>query len=408
MHRRRLLQLFAASGLVPAIECLSAETTEAQYVQAAMVIIQTGLALVHLFSGSGNGAIFDLMSRQAEMLKSISNQIALVQQGIVNIINNLTQLKDMARDLPEHTIMELCKDQIGGVQGLYLNEIMPAYQADRIQKGIDYARSKHLPDFIAVLRRLQSARSTLMYSYNNFLLVPPVSTSAFVELSLMALCDATDNTIAETIHAYNSWLTEVRGSGGSDEATLAGSISKASSRVAELRQASTASATSGECMAHLIYQGPANARTCQYREPIINLISHTFEFNAKVEPLSDPEIAGMAAEMIKSGALPEAEAPSFLTPIHAFGPDQQKKACAAYRQGRNRFLPQPPEWLQLTQLANTPCDRDTADFDNRISAWSSELQDLTLRLMSLRALDAAASGGLQLITGFQQGLSSGR
>jgi hypothetical protein len=404
MRRRHFLQLLAASALAPAMECLSAKTAKAQ-VEVALAVIQTGLALAHLFGGSGDGAIFDLMSRQVEMLKAISDQIALVQQGIVEILNNLDQLKDMVRDLPAQTVMELCKDEIGGTQGLYLNEIMPAYQSDRIEKGIDYARSKHLPDFSAALTRLQNARSTLMYSYKNFLLVPPVSTSAFLELSLLVICDATDNTVAETINAYNSWLTEVRGSEGSDEATLAGSISKASSRVAELRQASTTAATSGECMTQLLYSGISHS--CG-GESLLNLRSHTFEFNAAIQPISNPEIAGLANEMVKSGVLPETEIPSIINAIASFGPDQKKSLCHPYRRGRNYHLPEPPEWLQLTQLANTPCDRAVADFDNRASAWSAELQNLTLRLMSLRALDAAASGALQFVAGFQQRLSSTR
>lgn len=351
-----------------------------------LTVAQTAFSAARLLFGGGPSLV-DLINLQTEMLREISQQIAIVQQGIIEILNRLDQLTDMIQNLPRDTVMELCRTRIAGLNSRYA-EVLQSYDTFRSASGIAYARANTVTELTnEVLVPLREARDDLM-TYHEYILTPIVCTACFTETHLMIMTDELPGRAQAAFDRYAAWFNSIKGDDTSGTDTLTGAISTARTQLLAIRSAiNSAPAFNGTCLGDYQVLSWSNGETCGNPTwPVCTFAkTRTVQLGEAESRLGDEQFKAAVDAMVSAGVLPADEIPSQVNITRQISGDTTK------------FVVGPPSRLGLPT-----CDSiGVGEFDGKL-ANSPQIAHLTLKLMSLRALNSAAAQGSDFISQFRQ------
>lgn len=203
LNRRLFCRTLAGAGLATAFSMFPFVPVAHAAISPATVvlIVNTALSVAQLFSGGGS--VNDLLRLQVEMLKHIEAELAVIQQGILEILNRLDQIEQLIGKIPEQVVVELYRAKVSALNGRY-TEILNTYNADVKDKGIAYARSKNQPELEdELLKPLRESRDILM-TYSSFSLVPIICTASFVETHAMIMANYRTSRMAQAMTRYTA------------------------------------------------------------------------------------------------------------------------------------------------------------------------------------------------------------
>jgi hypothetical protein len=171
--------------------------------QAALLIAETCISVIRLCSPNGPG-LDSLLSLQMDVLQAISAQLNVIQQTLVQIFNDLQYLKQIVREVPESTVIELYKAKISGAIRGY-DEVMLTYEADRSHHGTDYASKQNLQELSGLIDQIREARQ-ILFGYENEVTIPIVAAGMQTEIHCMIMAGIRDTRLRNALASYHNWF----------------------------------------------------------------------------------------------------------------------------------------------------------------------------------------------------------
>lgn len=207
ISRRAVL---AGASTAALVACSNADEVEYSALKAiavdpatAIMIAKTGLEVFRLVKGGGGG-IANLLVAQTEMLRAMSAQLAVVNDGIQLIIAGVEGLKSMVRDLPSNTVRELARSD---VQAAFVNltEKLDRLAMLRVRYGHAYALEQVRGDAALNLGRLEHSRAALMGDQSP-IVIPLVAAAWYVEFqALTSLVPFERERLLSVARSYERW-----------------------------------------------------------------------------------------------------------------------------------------------------------------------------------------------------------
>jgi hypothetical protein len=397
VNRRDFLGAFIAAascGLMLPTKA-SALVSPVMVASTVALLVQTTAGLVSLFQRSGPG-ISDLLSIQTQMLKHISDEIAVVQLGVTEILKRVDELSELVGAVPTETVRDLFKSQIAGKEGRYV-EVMNTYYADVAESGIASARKKMEPELTNdVIRPLRDARDSVLRDFS-FSLVPAVCTAALVETNAMIVVGERSTRMGQAIKRYRSWFETV--THGQAPSTLEGAIAAASATQAKLTTDATVdksySCHTSASLGYVLQCQSAGNNSVSFD---CTTLHATTGFRRLKEPAA---VASVVKEMIDSGVLPRSERPSEVVV-------ETELTSPIVGEIRCNNTGQPPSPSRASRCPDEAfhlaCADQKAALESQAAAWSKGLTSGGLKLVSLRAFKKAADEGMAFLDRLQKSI----
>lgn len=188
---------------------LSPRGAEAQDPATVLLVVQMALSFASLLGGGGPSET-DLLDLQAEMLKTMSGELQVIQQSLLVIFDQLAQLKALVRNLPDQTVLALYKAELFG-RVLQYRSVMTLYLELKKTGGIESAQAQvatQLED--EVLRGLRKARFTLVAASSGSsseVLIPYLCASLQAETHAMIMANYSQASIQTALKFYKDWFS---------------------------------------------------------------------------------------------------------------------------------------------------------------------------------------------------------
>ena len=99
--------------ILPSAGLLTVSGTAKASAEAVLLIAEMCISVIRLLSPNGPG-LESLLTLQMEALRAISAQLNVIQQTLTQIFNDVQYLKQIVREVPENTVIELYKAKISG------------------------------------------------------------------------------------------------------------------------------------------------------------------------------------------------------------------------------------------------------------------------------------------------------
>lgn len=215
MNRRHFLTrgLLASAAIrnlgVLSSVLLSPCVAEAQDPGTVLLVVQMALSFASLLGGGGPSET-DLLNLQAEMLKTISEELQVVQQSLLVIFEQLAQLKALVRDLPDQTVLALYKAKLFGAV-LHYRSVMSLYLELKRTVGIQSAQAQVAGELEnEVLKGLREARFTLVAASSGSsseVLIPYLCASLQAETHAMIMANYRQASLQTALKFYNDWFS---------------------------------------------------------------------------------------------------------------------------------------------------------------------------------------------------------
>lgn len=335
---------------------------------AVIAIIQTAISIAQMFSSGSEKGIGELLQKQVAMLQAISKQLAAIQQGIIQILNSLEEVKVLIGEIPKEVVLETQRAEIAGLLTVY-SQRMETYFADEQEQGVKFAQDNNVVqierDVIAPLNK--SVAIILPYYASG--MVPIVCAAAYVHSEAMILANYRKHVTTPILRMYENWLNAMI-------KLLSAEIEEKERSIVELRKKVQLDDT---------YDCKLLAAATSRQPP--TTVRATFKtVHAKTE-YEDPEqqIQEASSEMIMKGMLPAELRPvkAVLKTVDISGPMYASMMGAAVTpQGKSR------EWF--TAMAHNECSSAETTKRQIVESTAPELYEASLQLMSRRALNYAA------------------
>lgn len=177
----------------------------------ALAILDMALALGRMMAPDA-GSPLDLQRAQTEMLKLLSDQIAVVHRGVVEILKNLEEIRKLIGGIPQAVVERLSLEQGVWAKLRQMQTMLAAYEEDREKHGISYAdeglnRNHELEN--QVLTPLREARYVLSNN-PNAAVAPVLGTVLYSEVRCMILAHYRPSRIRAELHSYQATFTGIQ------------------------------------------------------------------------------------------------------------------------------------------------------------------------------------------------------
>lgn len=170
----------------------------------AVLVAKTGFDIYKMFRGGGAG-VAELLIAQTEMLRALSAQIAVVNEGIQLLIAGVEGLKDLVRELPSEAVRAIATSDL---RASFTNiaEKLDRVAMLRERYGQAYALSAVSIDAALNLATLEMRRAVLMGDPSP-VVIPMVCTCWYVEFQALAtLVPFERERILSIARSYLRWL----------------------------------------------------------------------------------------------------------------------------------------------------------------------------------------------------------
>lgn len=186
---------------------LSPCLAEAQDPATVMLVVQMAVSFASLLGGGGPSET-DLLNLQAEMLKTISEELQNIQQSLLRIFDQLAQLKALVRNLPDQTVLALYKTKLFGAV-LQYKSVMITYQEIKKTAGIQSAQAQVAGQLEnEVLKGLREARFGLVAANSSSeLLIPYLCASLQAETHAMIMANYNQASLQTALDFYKDWFS---------------------------------------------------------------------------------------------------------------------------------------------------------------------------------------------------------
>ena len=175
------------------------------WVQVATSVISIGLSVANYMS-KGPG-IADMLNTQMEAIKELSDQIQLVQEGIITLLENVSKMEELIGKVPANVVKELSERSILGGQ-ISLIELIEAYNEEKTISGPNQAKETYRPlIYEEVLRPVKKARTDLM-SYKTPYSVPLMAVALKTEIDGCILSGLPSSYIKSVLNSYERWFAD--------------------------------------------------------------------------------------------------------------------------------------------------------------------------------------------------------
>jgi len=171
-------------------------------------IVSTGLGIAGIFGGDSTQALLKL---QAEMLQKISQQLNVIQLGIVQILKQLDEVKRLIGDVPDAVALKLYENEMNALMTDRYAELMDEYRTFGYPNRSDDAKTKWLHTLeVELLRPMRRARDLLMVGIPDTVsLVPIICSASVVETHAMAYAAYSKERMLPAIKSYRNWIATV-------------------------------------------------------------------------------------------------------------------------------------------------------------------------------------------------------
>lgn len=295
-------RLLIAPGAITTTTALAAPVVDPV---TAMTIAKTGFDLYRMAQGGGGRGIASLLMAQTEMLRAISAQLSVVNEGIQELLAGVEALKNLVRELPSETVRAIVATDVRAAF-TNLSEKFDRFSMLRERYGHSYALEALAPDSIQNILTLENRRAALMGDRSP-LVIPLLCACWYVEFQALAtLVPFERERILSVARSYQRWVESI-------EPAVAQLLKGTDDEAKALFDRQRAIAPPARCYSRLPQAGETVAQQDPYGYPVVRVYAQQHEL-ALESPSEEPPLFSAEFDRLASADIQISEALRHLRP----------------------------------------------------------------------------------------------